>query len=65
MLKERLESLDAQAHDLREAIAKTRAPIADLDTLISTQFPGNIRRAGVRSIAASASYSAAASPGSS
>jgi len=37
-LRERLESLQAQDRDLRDAIAKTRALIADLDELIATQF---------------------------
>jgi chromosome segregation protein len=37
-VRERLETLDTQDRDLREAITKTRALIADLDTLIATQF---------------------------
>ena len=37
-VRERLETLDAQHKDLREAIGKTRALIADLDVLIATQF---------------------------
>ena len=37
-VRERLETLDAQDKDLREAITKTRALIADLDVLIATQF---------------------------
>ena len=37
-VRERLESLDTQDRDLREAITKTRALIADLDQLIATQF---------------------------
>ncbi|HEY3334273.1 MAG TPA: chromosome segregation protein SMC [Candidatus Limnocylindrales bacterium] len=37
-VRERLETLDAQDKDLREAIAKTRQLIADLDELIATQF---------------------------
>ena len=37
-VRERLETLDAQDRDLRDAITKTRALIADLDTLIATQF---------------------------
>ncbi len=37
-VRARLESLDAQHLDLREAIARTRTLIADLDALISTQF---------------------------
>ncbi len=37
-VRERLEMLGAQDKDLREAIAKTRALIADLDVLIATQF---------------------------
>jgi chromosome segregation protein len=37
-VRERLESLDIQDRDLREAITKTRALIADLDQLIATQF---------------------------
>ncbi len=37
-VRERLETLDAQDKDLREAIVKTRALIADLDTMIATQF---------------------------
>jgi chromosome segregation protein len=37
-VRERLETLDAQDKDLREAIGKTRALIADLDVLIATQF---------------------------
>jgi len=37
-VRERLETLDGQHRDLREAIVKTRALIADLDILIATQF---------------------------
>ncbi len=37
-VRERLESLGAQDRDLRDAITKTRALIADLDTLIAAQF---------------------------
>ena len=37
-VREQLETLDAQDKDLREAIGKTRALIADLDVLIATQF---------------------------
>ncbi len=37
-VRDRLETLDAQDKDLREAITKTRALIADLDILIATQF---------------------------
>ena len=37
-LKERLETLDAQDRDLREAITKTRQLISELDQLIATQF---------------------------
>ncbi len=37
-VRERLETLDAQDKDLRDAIAKTRSLIADLDHLIATQF---------------------------
>ena len=37
-VRDRLETLDAQDRDLREAITKTRALIADLDVLIATQF---------------------------
>ena len=37
-VRDRLETLDAQDKDLREAIGKTRALIADLDVLIATQF---------------------------
>ncbi len=37
-VKARLESLDTQDRDLRDAIAKTRTLIAELDTLIATQF---------------------------
>jgi chromosome segregation protein len=37
-VRERLESLHTQDRDLREAITKTRALIADLDQLIATQF---------------------------
>ena len=37
-VRERLETLDAQDKDLREAIARTRQLIADLDELIATQF---------------------------
>jgi chromosome segregation protein len=37
-VRDRLETLDAQDRDLRDAIAKTRALIADLDVLIATQF---------------------------
>ncbi|MCJ7711094.1 MAG: chromosome segregation protein SMC, partial [Chloroflexi bacterium] len=37
-VRERLETLDTQDRDLRDAIAKTRILIADLDVLIATQF---------------------------
>ncbi len=37
-LRERLDGLEAQHRDLRDAIARTRALIADLDDLIATQF---------------------------
>ena len=37
-VRARLETLDAQDKDLREAIARTRQLIADLDELIATQF---------------------------
>jgi hypothetical protein len=37
-VRERLETLDAQDRDLREAIGKTRTLIADLDVLIANQF---------------------------
>ncbi len=37
-VRERLETLDAQDKDLREAITKTRTLIAELDELIATQF---------------------------
>ncbi|HEY4753356.1 MAG TPA: AAA family ATPase, partial [Candidatus Limnocylindrales bacterium] len=37
-VRARLESLDAQDRDLRDAIGKTRQLIAELDTLIATQF---------------------------
>jgi chromosome segregation protein len=37
-LRDRLESLETQDRDLRDAIGKTRALIADLDDLIATQF---------------------------
>jgi chromosome segregation protein len=37
-VRERLETLDAQDRDLREAIARTRQLIGDLDELIATQF---------------------------
>ena len=37
-VRSRLELLDAQHLDLRDAIARTRTLIADLDALISTQF---------------------------
>ncbi|HKF84614.1 MAG TPA: chromosome segregation protein SMC [Candidatus Limnocylindrales bacterium] len=37
-VRERLETLDAQDKDLREAISRTRQLIADLDELIATQF---------------------------
>ena len=37
-VRERLETLDAQDKDLRDAIASTRSLIADLDALIATQF---------------------------
>jgi chromosome segregation protein len=37
-VRERLETLDAQDRDLRDAIAQTRTLIADLDQLIATQF---------------------------
>ncbi len=37
-LRDRLETLEAQHKDLREAILRTRSLIADLDVLIATQF---------------------------
>jgi chromosome segregation protein len=37
-LKARLESLETQGDDLRSAITKTRELIAELDTMIATQF---------------------------
>ncbi|MEO5965885.1 MAG: hypothetical protein ABIR11_10510, partial [Candidatus Limnocylindrales bacterium] len=37
-VRDRLETLDAQDRDLRDAIGKTRQLIADLDELIATQF---------------------------
>jgi chromosome segregation protein len=37
-LKARLESLETQGDDLRSAISKTRELIAELDTMIATQF---------------------------
>ena len=37
-VRDRLETLEAQHKDLREAIARTRSLIADLDVLIATQF---------------------------
>jgi chromosome segregation protein len=37
-VRDRLDTLHAQDRDLREAIAKTRTLIADLDVLIATQF---------------------------
>ena len=37
-VQERLATLETQHGDLREAITRTRALIADLDTLITTQF---------------------------
>jgi chromosome segregation protein len=37
-VRERLDTLDAQDKDLREAVGKTRQLIADLDILIATQF---------------------------
>ncbi len=37
-VRARLESLEAQDRDLREAISRTRQLIAELDTLIATQF---------------------------
>ena len=37
-VRERLETLGTQDRDLRDAIAKTRTLIADLDALIATQF---------------------------
>ncbi len=37
-VRERLDSLETQHHDLRDAIARTRTLIADLDELIATQF---------------------------
>jgi chromosome segregation protein len=37
-VRERLESLDVQDRDLRDAITKTRSLIAELDELIATQF---------------------------
>ncbi len=37
-VRARLESLEAQDRDLREAISKTRTLIVDLDRLIATQF---------------------------
>jgi chromosome segregation protein len=37
-VRDRLETLEAQHRDLREAIVRTRSLIADLDVLIATQF---------------------------
>ena len=37
-VKARLDDMDAQRNDLREAIDRTRSLIAELDTMISTQF---------------------------
>jgi chromosome segregation protein len=37
-VRDRLETLEAQHRDLREAIARTRSLIAELDELIATQF---------------------------
>ena len=37
-VRDRLETLEAQHRDLRDAIARTRSLIADLDELIATQF---------------------------
>ena len=37
-LRERLEGLETQARDLRDAIAKTRTLIGELDAMIATQF---------------------------
>ena len=37
-VRDRLQALDAQDRDLRDAIARTRSLIADLDQLIATQF---------------------------
>ncbi|MCJ7711433.1 MAG: hypothetical protein MUQ32_11470, partial [Chloroflexi bacterium] len=37
-VRDRLQALDTQDRDLRDAIAKTRTLIADLDVLIATQF---------------------------
>ena len=37
-VRDRLETLDTQHRDLRDAIARTRSLIADLDELIATQF---------------------------
>jgi chromosome segregation protein len=37
-LKDRLEGLETQGNDLREAIVKTRELIAELDTMIAEQF---------------------------
>ncbi|HEX9045267.1 MAG TPA: chromosome segregation protein SMC [Candidatus Limnocylindrales bacterium] len=42
-VKERLATLEGQDGDLREAIARTRALIAELDTLISEQFLDTFR----------------------
>jgi chromosome segregation protein len=42
-VRDRLESMEAQERDLREAIASTRALIAELSTLVSEQFRTTFR----------------------
>lgn len=43
-VRSRLEALDAQDRDLRDAIARTRALVGELDTLIATQFRATFAR---------------------
>ena len=52
-LKARLETLETQEQDLRQAIAKTRELIAELNTMIADQFATTFRRWRPRSTPAS------------
>ena len=63
-LKARLETLETQAADLRTAIEQTRELITELDTMIATAVPDDLRSArDARSRDGSSSCSVAGSPG--
>ena len=63
-LKERLESLETQAADLRTAIVRTRDLIGELDAMIADRSGPRSRRSRRPSRRASSSSSAAGSPSS-